>query len=77
MRNFDGATTRRSFFATAAGAAVALAACEGAPKEGTVALPSKAETFGAMPRRPLGTTGEMVSLVGIGGLRAGLHWCVP
>ena len=74
MRILDDATSRRSFFATAA-AAVALAACKGppkdAPKEGTVALPSKAETTAAMPRRPLGKTGETVSLVGIGGFHIG------
>lgn len=73
MRSHDP-HSRRSFFLTAAGAAVALAACKGAPKdapkEGTVPL-NAAQSSAPIPRRQLGKTGESVSLIGIGGFHIG------
>jgi predicted aldo/keto reductase-like oxidoreductase len=74
---------RRAFL----GATVALAACKGAekkdeppkgpqpgaPKEGTVPLPSASVTASTMPMRQLGKTGVSVSMVGLGGFHIGMQ----
>lgn len=44
----------------------------GAPAEGAFALPPPKETANKMPRRPLGSTGLTVSLVGLGGYHIGI-----
>jgi predicted aldo/keto reductase-like oxidoreductase len=67
---------RRAFLgglaaATAAGACGKQEAPKGAPKEGTAALAPAATTTAEMPKRRLGKTGEMVSMVGIGGSHIG------
>ena len=65
---------RRTFFTTAAGAALALAGCkkDGPPNEGTVPLPAPGVVASSMPRRPLGKTGITVSMVGLGGFHLGI-----
>lgn len=77
--------TRRKFIGLAA-AGLALAACKsrkkdggvppgphpGAPVEGATPLPPANTTAEHMPMRALGTTGAMVSLVGLGGYHIGL-----
>ena len=69
------------------GATVVLAACKGAekkdeppkgpqpgaPKEGTIPLPSATVTASAMPMRQLGKTGVSVSMVGLGGFHIGMR----
>ncbi|WP_146645981.1 aldo/keto reductase [Labilithrix luteola] len=76
--------TRRKFIGLAA-AGLALAACKarkkedvpksphpGAPVEGATQLPAAPTSAQQMPMRPLGSTGAMVSLVGLGGFHIGL-----
>lgn len=57
----------RRGFIEAGLAGVVLAAC----KKGAVPVPPAPVVANAMPKRPLGKTGEMVSLVGIGGYHIG------
>jgi aryl-alcohol dehydrogenase-like predicted oxidoreductase len=57
--------------ASVAGACGKGDAPKGAPKEGAVALPPAAATAAEMPKRPLGKTGVMVSMIGIGGSHVG------
>lgn len=70
----DRSIPRRTFL-EAAGVVLALTACskgsaKAAPKEGAGQAPPRAVR--EMPRRPLGKTGEMVSVVGLGGYHIGL-----
>lgn len=67
---------RRTFLggvvaATVVGACGKQDAPKGAPKEGAVALPPAAATTAEMPKRPLGKTGVMVSMIGVGGSHIG------
>jgi len=75
---------RRAFLG-ASGASVVLAACNtkkdeppkgpppGAPKEGDVPVPPPAAARATMPMRMLGKTGQMVSMVGLGGFHVGMQ----
>lgn len=67
---------RRAFLGAGV-ATVALAACKrgapnAAPKQGEVSVPPAPVALTSMPKRPLGKTGETVSLVGLGGYHLGL-----
>lgn len=73
----------RRMFLEAAGVALALTACakgsardrpkgDGAISKGDGAISTTAQAVREMPRRPLGRTGETVSIVGLGGYHLGL-----
>jgi aryl-alcohol dehydrogenase-like predicted oxidoreductase len=65
---------RRAFLTGTAGASVALIACSKAPPPDAPGAASVRTTSGntsAVPRRRLGKTGEMVSIVGVGGYHIG------
>ena len=60
---------RRAFVASAV---AAIASCTTKPEEGRFALSPPSVTAREMPKRKLGRTGEMVSLIGVGGHHMGI-----